>query len=141
LAKTSATSHAARKFISAAFLPPMRTARTEPRRRTVITMNTTIQQQSQDQLEAVQRLYTAYGRGELDGVLAELADDVGRAAETASPSVPWYGRYHGKAEVPGFFQAIATSIDVTEFDLIGCTSNDPDVIVTVHWSYPGEGDR
>ena len=83
----------------------------------------------------MQRLYEAYGRGELDAVLAELADDVDWAAEAASTSVPWYGRYHGKNEVPGFFEAIATNVDVTEFELVGCTSNDTDVVATIRWSY------
>jgi ketosteroid isomerase-like protein len=66
-------------------------------------------------IEAVQRLYEAYGRGDVDAVLAELADDVDWAAEAASTSVPWYGHFRGKSEVPRFFKEIASNVEVTEF--------------------------
>jgi uncharacterized protein len=79
-------------------------------------------------LDAVQRLYGAYGRGDIDGVLAELADDVDWAAEAASTSVPWYGPYRGKSAVPAF-------VDVAEFDIVGLTASDTDVVATVHWRY------
>jgi len=84
---------------------------------------------------AVARLYAAYGRGDIDAVLAELADDVDWAAEAASTSVPWYGPYRGKAEVPRFFAAIASNVEVTEFVLVSMTSNDTDVVATVQWAY------
>jgi ketosteroid isomerase-like protein len=84
---------------------------------------------------AVARLYAAYGRGDVDAVLAELADDVDWAAEAASTSVPWYGPYRGKSEVPRFFAAIASNVEVTEFDLVSMTSNETDVVATVRWAY------
>jgi ketosteroid isomerase-like protein len=90
---------------------------------------------SDPKLAAVGRLYDAYGRGDVDAVLAELADDVDWAAEAASTSVPWYGRYRGKAEVPGFFAAIGSNVTVTEFVPLSFTSNSTDVIVAVHWTY------
>ena len=86
-------------------------------------------------IEAVQRLYEAYGRGDVDAVLAELADDVDWAAEAASTSVPWYGSYLGKGEVPRFFKEIGSNVEVTEFAPISFTSNDTDVVATIHWSY------
>ena len=84
---------------------------------------------------AVQRLYAAYGQGNVDGVLAELADDVDWAAEAAGTSVPWWGNFRGKAEVPRFFKEIGSNVEVTEFDLISFTANDTDVVATVHWTY------
>ena len=50
---------------------------------------------SDQKVEAVQRLYEAYGRGDTEAVLAEVADDVEWAAEAASTSVPWYGTFRG----------------------------------------------
>ena len=90
---------------------------------------------SDSKIEAVQRLYAAYGRGDIDGVLAELADDVDWAAEAASESAPWYGSYRGKGEVPRFFKEIGSSIDISEFSLLSLTSNETDVIVAVRWAY------
>jgi ketosteroid isomerase-like protein len=98
-------------------------------------MTTQPQQTSDHNIEAVQRLYAAYGRGDVDAVLADLADDVDWAAEAAGTSVPWWGNFRGKGEVPRFFKEIASNVEVTEFDLVSLTSNDTDVVAIVHWSY------
>ena len=90
---------------------------------------------SDAKIESVQRLYEAYGRGDVEAVLAEVADDVDWAAEAASTSVPWYGSYRGKAEVPRFFKEIGSNVEVTEFTPLSFTSNETDVIVAVHWAY------
>jgi ketosteroid isomerase-like protein len=37
--------------------------------------------------------------------------------------------------VPRFFKEIGTNVDVTEFDLVSFTSNDTDVVATVHWTF------
>jgi ketosteroid isomerase-like protein len=103
-----------------------------PHRRT---MTETIQRTADPKIEAVQRLYDAYGRGDLAAVLAELADDVDWGAEAASTSVPWYGNLRGKGAVPRFFEAIAGSIDITEFAPVSFTSNETDVVATIHWTY------
>jgi ketosteroid isomerase-like protein len=90
---------------------------------------------SDPKIAVIERLYAAYGRGDIDAVLAELADDVDWAAEAASTSVPWYGNYRGKAEVPRFFKEIGTNVEVTEFETLSYTSNATDVIVAVHWAF------
>jgi len=86
-------------------------------------------------IEAVQRLYEAYGKGDLDAVLAELADDVDWAAEASGTAAPWWGNFRGKGEVPRFFKEIATNLDISEFDVVSITSNDSDVVATVHWTF------
>jgi ketosteroid isomerase-like protein len=86
-------------------------------------------------VEAVQRLYGAYGRGDITAVLAEVDDDVDWAAEAASNSAPWYGSHRGQADVARFFEEIANSVDITEFELVSLTSNDTDVVAVVHWTY------
>jgi hypothetical protein len=98
-------------------------------------MTDTTHSASDPKIEAVQRLYEAYGRGDLDTVVVELADDVDWAAEASGNSVPWWGPFHGKAEVPRFFKEIGSNVKVTEFTPVSFMSNDTDVIVTVHWAY------
>ena len=90
---------------------------------------------SDPKIESVQRLYAAFGQGDIDAVLAELADDVDWAAEADGDAVPWWGSFRGTGEVPRFFKEIGTNVDVTEFDLISFTSNDTDVVATVHWTF------
>ena len=98
-------------------------------------MNETSHSTSHSNIDVVERLYAAFGRGDIEGVLAEVADDVDWAAEAASRSVPWYGSFLGKTEVPRFFKEIGSNIDVTEFTVLGCTSNETDVIATIRWAY------
>jgi len=95
-------------------------------------MTTTI---TDPKLDKIHNLYAAYGRGDVAGALADLADDVDWAAEASGGSVPWFGNYRGKEQVPEFFAAIASSVDVTLFEVVGLASNDTDVIATIRWSY------
>ena len=90
---------------------------------------------SDPNVEAVQRLYAAYARGDIDAALADLADDVDWAAEAAGTAVPWWGNYRGKDEVPRFFKEIASNLDISEFDVVSLTANGTDVVATVHWTF------
>lgn len=58
-------------------------------------MSTTI---NDPKLNQIHQLYAAYGRGDVSGALADVADDVDWAAEASSNSVPWFGNYHGKSK-------------------------------------------
>ena len=86
-------------------------------------------------IEAVQRLYGAYARGDIEAVLAEVADDVDWAAEAAGDAVPWWGPHQGRSEVPRFFSEIASSVDVTAFDVVSYLAGGDEVISTVRWSF------
>jgi ketosteroid isomerase-like protein len=90
---------------------------------------------SDPKIDTVHRIYEAFGRGDVDAILAEVADDVDWAPEAASSSVPWYGSYTSKAVVPKFFEAIGSSIDVGEFTPLSFTSNDTDVMVVIRWTF------
>src|SRR5205085_616062 len=95
------------------------------------------QSPSDPKIESVQRMYQAFGRGDVDAVLAELADGVEwiSVSEAPNPVVPWYGRYQGKGEVPRFFKEIGSNVDVTEFNLLSVTSSDTDVMVAIRWGF------
>ena len=90
---------------------------------------------SDPNIEAVQRLYAAVGRGDVDAVLGELSDDVDWAAEAAGTSVPWYGVHRGKDEVARFFKEIGSSIEITDFTPLTYTSNETTVMVPVRFAY------
>src|SRR5256885_16199207 len=94
-------------------------------------MSDNTQTKSDPKLDAIQRLYAAYGRGDVDAVLAELADDVDWAAEASGTSVPWWGPYRGKSEVPRFFKEIGSDVDVTSFDLVAMACHATDVVATL----------
>jgi ketosteroid isomerase-like protein len=90
---------------------------------------------SDPNIETVQRIYEAFGRGDVATILAEVADDVDWAPEAASSSAPWYGHYASKAVVPKFFEAIGTTIDVTDFAPLAFAANDTDVMVTIRFAF------
>lgn len=99
-------------------------------------MNKANHPQPDPKIAAVQRMYEALGRGDIDAILAEVADDVDwvSVATNGSASVPWYGSYQGRAEVPRFFKEIGSNVQITEFSPLSFTSNDTDVMVALVWS-------
>jgi ketosteroid isomerase-like protein len=90
---------------------------------------------SDPKIATVQRMYEALGRGDIDAIVAEVADDVDWISVTpnGSPSVPWYGSYQGRSEVPRFFKEIGTNVQITEFSPLSFTSNETDVMVALVW--------
>jgi uncharacterized protein len=98
-------------------------------------MNDTNHPQSDPKIQAIRRIYEALGRGDIDAIAAEVSDDVDWVSVTASgsPSVPWYGSYQGRAEIPRFFKEIGSHVEITEFSPLAFTSNDTDVMVALVW--------
>ena len=92
---------------------------------------------SDPKTDALQRVYAAFGRGDLNAIIAELADDIDwiSVSEEYHPVVPWYGRYRGKGEVPRFFKEIGTSVTVTDFIPLSFTANETDVMVALKWAF------
>ena len=92
---------------------------------------------SDPKIAATMRMYDALGRGDIEAILTELADDVDwvSVSETPSPTVPWYGSYRGKDDVPRFFKEIVSSVDITEFTPLTYTSNDTDAMVAIRWTF------
>ena len=82
--------------------------------------------------ESVQRIYEAFGAGDVDTILGLLADDVDWSAEAEGTAAPWYGR-RTKAEVPAFFQAIAENLEVTDFEVLSIAANDTDVMAVIRF--------
>ena len=65
-------------------------------------------------LEIVQKLYEAFGRGDLPAILSHLAEDV--TWKYLGPAeIPFGGTRHGKEQVAQFFAAIAGSLEVQDF--------------------------
>ena len=97
-------------------------------------MTHTMQTRTDTKIDTLQRVYAAFGRGDVEAILAEVADDVDWAAEAANRSAPWYGPHSGKAAVAQFFQELGTGVQVTEFTPLSFTCNDTDVMVVIRWT-------
>ena len=85
-------------------------------------------------VESVQRIYEAFGAGDVETILGLLADDVDFSTESEAPIAPWHG-LRTKAEVPAFFQAIGETIDVTDFTVLSVTANDTDVMAVIRFGF------
>jgi hypothetical protein len=66
-----------------------------------------------DNTEQVKKIFEAFGRGDVDYILNQLADDA-LFVSHLDPVVPWAGDFKGKEEVARYFQAMGASVDVTD---------------------------
>ncbi len=100
------------------------------------TMNEHTQTLTDPKIEVIRSMYEAFGRGDMDAVLVDVADEVEwiSVTETPNPTVPWYGSYRGKGDVPRFFKEIGSNVEVTEFAPLSFTSNETDVMVALRWA-------
>lgn len=64
--------------------------------------------------KTIEDVYAAFGRGDVAFILNQLTDDV-RWNTHMESVVPWAGDYSGKTQVPKFFEAIFSSVDVEAF--------------------------
>lgn len=68
----------------------------------------------QDNLARVQKIYEAFGRGDIPAIIEMLTNEV-RWQTHLDPIVPWAGDYSGKQRVLQFFAAIDGAVETTAF--------------------------
>jgi ketosteroid isomerase-like protein len=67
--------------------------------------------------ELVQKLYAAFGRGDVPTILEHLTDDVDWGMDVSlATEIPWYGLGTGKKFVAGFFASLAKECVFTRFE-------------------------
>ena len=80
-----------------------------------------------DNIQTIEAVYEAFGRGDVASILDSVTDDVDWATDTASTAAPWFGPHHGKAGVTDFFQAFGSTMTVQQFEPVSFASNDTEV--------------
>jgi ketosteroid isomerase-like protein len=91
---------------------------------------------AQQNVDTIKGMYDAFGRGDVDGILELVTDDVDWATDAALESAPWYGPKRGKEGVRRFFDGIGQTGPVTEFTPLSFTSNDDgDVMAFVRYAF------
>ncbi len=58
------------------------------------------------QVETVQQIYEAFGRGDVAAILSKMADAVEWEYGGRAEDVPWLHPRQGRAQVAGFFEAL-----------------------------------
>jgi len=82
------------------------------------------------QLQTVQQIYEAFGRGDVPAILAKLAQDVDWEYGGGSTDVPWLQPRRGRERVAGFFAAL-TGVDFHTFAPKAFFESGPTVVVLV----------
>ena len=78
----------------------------------------------------VQKMYDAFGRGDVPGILAHLADDVAWDQDAPAYGVPIYEPGTGKAHVERFFGALQ-GLEFLKFEPTNFLSGANQVAVTI----------
>ena len=90
---------------------------------------------AEDNVATVKRIYEAFGQGDVETILDQLADEIDWAAVAVSDGAPWYGQRTSRDEVATFFQQIGEALDVSEFTPLSYASNDDEVMARIHFRF------
>jgi ketosteroid isomerase-like protein len=66
-------------------------------------------------VETVQQIYEAFGRGDVPSIIEKLDANVEWDTEIPVDGVPWLQPRRGAANVPGFFESLAP-LNITRFE-------------------------
>jgi hypothetical protein len=66
-------------------------------------------------VETIQAVYGAFGRGDVASILERVSDDVEFGFNVGNSEVPWHATFKGKRELPRFFEALASGTTVHAF--------------------------
>ena len=95
----------------------------------------------------VQRIYEAFGRGDVPAILAELDERIEWETQAPVPDVPWLQPRRGKEKIVGFFEAIAP-LTITRFEPHTVFDGGSKVFVLIafeatshgrHYAFPNNG--
>lgn len=67
-------------------------------------------------LEKVQSIYAAFGKGDVPHILSILAENVDWIFY-APPAIPFAGHYQGRADMGRFFTLVGQNCEVEQYDL------------------------
>jgi ketosteroid isomerase-like protein len=85
----------------------------------------------QDNIVATQNLFTAFGAGDIPGILDFVNDDL--VIEFYGPPViPYAGTYTGRSEAQRFFETVLSSVEINQFEPQEMLADADKVIVTGH---------
>jgi uncharacterized protein len=67
-------------------------------------------------IQAVQQIYEAFGRGDVAAILQALADDIEWHQPGPTDVLPWAGTRHGREQVAQFFTAVGETLELLQFE-------------------------
>ena len=71
---------------------------------------------SENNIQKMQSLYAAFGRGDINTILSNVSDDADWGTDTVANAVPWYGIRRGREGVADFFATLDREVEFTTFE-------------------------
>jgi ketosteroid isomerase-like protein len=94
---------------------------------------------AEENIETIQRIYRAFGEGDVDTILGLVTDDVDWATDGATGAAPWHRPWTGKDGVASFFAGIAEATEVSEFTVIAIAATETEVLTFVRYGFAKRG--
>jgi ketosteroid isomerase-like protein len=88
-----------------------------------------------DNVTKLQEMYAAFGRGEIDALLANVTDDVSWGIDTEVTDVPWYRLRSGREGVADFFAVLGQEVEFQKFEPSGFVAGGDAVFVNIDYVY------
>jgi uncharacterized protein len=89
----------------------------------------------QENLQVVHQAYSAFGQGDVPGVLAKLTQDVRWSTPGPPDVVPYAGTRTGHEQVAGYFEAFGGAVEVSEFEPKKFFAEEDMVVVLGHYAF------
>src|SRR5690349_12247515 len=89
---------------------------------------------SEDNVKTIRTAYEAFARGDVAAVMEMIDDDCDWGVEAAGVHAAYYGVRHGKSEVLAFFQDLASTLEVEQFEPTAIAGDGDDVLSVVAYA-------
>ena len=90
---------------------------------------------SRENVETIQRIFGAFGRGDIDTIIDNVSDDTSWGFNVNGSDVPWHAPVCGKTNLPRFFEALLGNVDFKAFEPREFIDSGDNVIAHVHMEY------
>jgi len=84
-----------------------------------------------ENVQKIQQMYAAFGRGDVQTILDNVAPDITWGTESVVTDVPWYPVVTGPAAVANFFATLDRELEFTKFDPKNFVASGDQVLVKV----------
>ena len=91
--------------------------------------------QSSSDIQTIQAIYSAFGKGDVPAILASLAPDAEFSFAGGSPNVPWHGPWRGPEGIQRFFTAMGEGVEFKTFEPLDFAAGTDTVAVRLHLVY------
>ena len=88
-----------------------------------------------DNVKKIQEMYAAFLRGDLDTLLASLAEDATWGTATEVTEVPWYPVRSGREGIAEYFSTMLREVEFEKFDPTLFVGEGDDVVVCTDITY------